>query len=92
MRVRGGGVKALSPFRDPIPPEPAATAHLWVHNPTMDDVVYMVRGRTQEVCQRELDRICQLLGAIPTTLPTDAVGRGWTARAVPTPHPEPAPE
>lgn len=49
----------------------------------MSDVVYMVRGSTQAVCQRELDRICQLLGAVPTMRPTDGTGRGWVARAVP---------
>ncbi|GKQ35169.1 hypothetical protein [Streptomyces sp. A012304] len=55
----------------------------------MDDVVYMVRGGTREICQRELDRLCQLLGAVPTMRPSAAVGRGWTARAVPAPQPEP---
>ncbi|MFB7707911.1 hypothetical protein [Streptomyces sp. NPDC056105] len=50
----------------------------------MDDVSYMVRGSTRAVCQRELDRICRLLDAVPTMLPSDTVGRGWTARAVPT--------
>ena len=50
----------------------------------MDDgVVYMVRGKTRAVCQRELDRICQLLGAQPTLRPTAGTGRGWVARAVP---------
>ncbi|MFE5368171.1 hypothetical protein [Streptomyces mirabilis] len=49
----------------------------------MSDVVYMVRGSTRAVCQRELDRICQLLGAVPTMRPTDGTGRGWVARAVP---------
>ena len=48
----------------------------------MDEVVYMVRGRTREVCQRELDRLCQLLGAVPRMLPTDAMPPGWVARAV----------
>ncbi|MFJ8146577.1 hypothetical protein ACIQ6R_16120 [Streptomyces sp. NPDC096048] len=51
----------------------------------MDDVVYMVRGTTREVCQRELDRVCRLLGAVPTNPPSDSVGRGWVARAVPSP-------
>lgn len=49
----------------------------------MDDVVYMVRGGTRETCQRELDRLCRLLGAVPVMLPSDVVGRGWTARAIP---------
>lgn len=49
----------------------------------MDDVSYMVRGNTHAVCQRELDRMCALLGAVPTTGPSDSVGRGWVARAVP---------
>jgi hypothetical protein len=51
----------------------------------MDDVVYMVRSRTREGCERELDRLCRLLGAVPTTRPTDAAGRGWVARATPAP-------
>ncbi|OXS35400.1 hypothetical protein [Streptomyces sp. XY006] len=51
----------------------------------MDDVVYMVRGGTREACQRELDRLCELLGARPTMRPTDGTGRGWVARAVPVP-------
>ncbi|MEK0097702.1 hypothetical protein WDA79_04160 [Streptomyces sp. A475] len=50
----------------------------------MDDVSYMVRGSTRAVCQRELDRICRLLGAVPTMLPANTVGRGWTACAAPT--------
>jgi hypothetical protein len=49
----------------------------------MDDVVYMVRGRTEAICRRELERLCQLLGAVPRTLPTDAMPPGWVARAVP---------
>ncbi|MEU5477467.1 hypothetical protein [Streptomyces mirabilis] len=48
-----------------------------------EDVVYMVRGKTRAVCQRELNRICQLLGAEMVTRPTDGTGRGWVARAVP---------
>ena len=56
----------------------------------MDDVVYMVRGKTREACQRELDRICTLLGARPTMHPNDSTGRGWVARAVPAPPQEPA--
>lgn len=49
----------------------------------MDDVSYMVRGRTRAICQRELDRLCELLGARPTMKPSDVVGPGWVARAVP---------
>lgn len=63
---------------------PAPLPHLPRHTAGMDDVVYMVRGRTRAICQRELDRICQLLDARPTMRPTDGVGRGWVARAVPT--------
>jgi hypothetical protein len=55
----------------------------------MDDVVYMVRGRTEAICQEALNRLCQLLGARPTMLPTDGTGRGWVARAVPTHNAEP---
>ena len=51
----------------------------------MDEVVYMVRGSSREACQRELDRLCELLGARPTMRPTDGTGRGWVARAVPAP-------
>lgn len=46
----------------------------------------MVRGGTERECQRELDRLCLLLGATPTTVPSDKLGRGWVARAVPTPQ------
>ncbi|MFF5703412.1 hypothetical protein ACFY7H_13025 [Streptomyces sp. NPDC012794] len=45
-------------------------------------VSYMVRGRTEQECQRELDRLCELLGAVPTTAPMQASGPGWMARAV----------
>ncbi|MCX4543791.1 hypothetical protein [Streptomyces sp. NBC_01565] len=48
-------------------------------------ISYMVRGSTAAECQRELDRLCRLLGAVATSLPSDALGRGWVARAVPTP-------
>jgi hypothetical protein len=58
----------------------------------MDDVVYMVRCGTREACQRELDRLCALLGAVATNRPTDVVGRGWTARAVLEAEPAPVPE
>lgn len=49
-------------------------------------VSYMVRGATEAECRRELDRLCRLLGAVVTMLPSDALGRGWVARAVPTPE------
>jgi hypothetical protein len=49
----------------------------------MDDVSYMIRGRTQAICRRELDRLCRLLGARETNAPSDGLGRGWVARAVP---------
>lgn len=48
-------------------------------------VSYMVRGSTAAECQRELDRLCLLLGAVATTEPMRASGPGWMARAVPTP-------
>jgi hypothetical protein len=50
----------------------------------MSDVSYMVRGSTRAVCQAALDSLCAALGARPTMLPSDAVGNGWIARAVPT--------
>ncbi|MEU8839946.1 hypothetical protein AB0D97_12565 [Streptomyces roseus] len=46
-------------------------------------VSYMVRGATRSECQRALDELCRLLGAVVTTGPSDALGRGWVARAVP---------
>lgn len=49
----------------------------------MDDVVFMVRAHTRADCQAQLDRLCQLLGAQPATLPTNPGGHGWVARAVP---------
>ncbi|MER7046764.1 hypothetical protein [Streptomyces jumonjinensis] len=52
----------------------------------MDEVSYMVRGRTESECARELDRLCHLLGARPTMRPSDRVGPGWVARAVRTVH------
>jgi hypothetical protein len=49
----------------------------------MANVVYMVRAGSRAACQAELDRMCELLDAQPATLPTDAAGTGWVARAVP---------
>ncbi|MFD4547263.1 hypothetical protein [Streptomyces sp. NPDC058466] len=49
----------------------------------MSDVVYMVRAMSRAACQRELDLICERMGAVPVTSPTDAAGRDWVARAVP---------
>ncbi|WP_030303476.1 hypothetical protein [Streptomyces katrae] len=46
-------------------------------------VSYMVRGSSAAECQRELDRLCRLLGAVATTAPMRASGPGWMARAVP---------
>jgi len=48
----------------------------------MATVTYMVRATSKAACQRELDRICLLLEAVPATLPTDAAGTDWVARAV----------
>ncbi|WP_158712438.1 hypothetical protein [Streptomyces sp. NRRL F-5135] len=53
------------------------------------EVSYMVRGATRDACQEALDRLCRLLDASPTTRPTDTVGRGWVARAVPAPSKAP---
>lgn len=49
----------------------------------MDDIVFMVRAKSRAVCQQQLDLICERMGARPATLPTNAVGPGWVARAVP---------
>ncbi|MCX4801769.1 hypothetical protein OG594_08905 [Streptomyces sp. NBC_01214] len=45
-------------------------------------VSYMVRASSAVECQRELDRLCRLLGAVATTAPMRAAGPGWMARAV----------
>ncbi|HEY9371885.1 hypothetical protein [Streptomyces sp.] len=49
----------------------------------MDDIVFMVRAKSRAVCQQQLDLICERMGARPATLPTNAIGSGWVARAVP---------
>ncbi|MCX4707073.1 hypothetical protein [Streptomyces sp. NBC_01373] len=49
----------------------------------MDDIVFMVRAKSRAVCQQQLDLICERMGARPATLPTNAVGSAWVARAVP---------
>ncbi|MEV0556250.1 hypothetical protein AB0I27_22710 [Streptomyces sp. NPDC050597] len=49
----------------------------------MDEVVYMVRTKSRASCQRELDLICERMGAVAVTSPTDAAGARWVARAVP---------
>lgn len=49
----------------------------------MDDVVFMVKAKSRAACQAQLDRLCALLDAEVVTLPTDAIGRDWIARAVP---------
>ncbi|WP_327738439.1 hypothetical protein OG749_36255 [Streptomyces nojiriensis] len=48
---------------------------------------YMIRAGSQAECQTELDRLCLLLGATPTTAPMRASGPGWMARAVKTKAP-----
>ncbi|WP_143060418.1 hypothetical protein [Streptomyces misionensis] len=53
---------------------------------------YAVQADTRDECERALQELCTRLGARPATLPTDAVGRGWLARAIPVPpaaDPEP---
>lgn len=51
----------------------------------VSDVSYMVRGRTRELCQSRLERLCQRLGAVATSAPAESLGGGWIARAVETP-------
>jgi hypothetical protein len=48
-------------------------------------VSFMVRGSSEAECQAALERLCRLLGAVVTQRPSDRVGPGWVARAVPTP-------
>ncbi|MFI5831063.1 hypothetical protein ACIA6C_28080 [Streptomyces sp. NPDC051578] len=50
----------------------------------VSDVSYMVRGRTRELCQTRLERLCHRLGAVPTSEPAESLGGGWIARAVET--------
>ena len=45
-------------------------------------VSYMVRGSSEAECQRELDELCRLMGAVATMAPMPASGHGWMARAV----------
>lgn len=53
----------------------------------------MVRGRTRDICQRELDRICTLPGIHAVSMPNDKTPPGWIARAIlRTPDGEPAVE
>lgn len=49
----------------------------------MDEVVYMVRTKSEASCRRELDLICERMDAVAVTSPTDAAGARWVARAVP---------
>jgi hypothetical protein len=49
-------------------------------------VSYMIRGRTRTECEQALAELCRRLGAQPTLLPTDRIGRGWVARAVAVPR------
>jgi hypothetical protein len=58
----------------------------------MNEASYMVRGRTRDICQRELDRICTLPGIEAASKPTDVMPPGWIARAVLRPASEPTPE
>lgn len=53
---------------------------------------YGVQADTREECMRALTDLCERLGAQPATLPTDVVGNGWLARAVPIPAADRAPE
>lgn len=48
----------------------------------MDEASFMVRGRARDICQRELDRICELPGIHAVSMPTDVTPPGWIARAV----------
>ena len=45
----------------------------------------MIRGRTREICQRELDWLRTHRGATATLDPTDLMPPGWIARAIPAP-------
>jgi hypothetical protein len=45
-------------------------------------VTVMVRCATQGDCQREVDWLRRMRGAVPTMLPTNRLGEGWVARVV----------
>ena len=42
-----------------------------------------MQADTRAECDQGLRELCAKLGARPATLPTDIIGRGWLARAVP---------
>lgn len=53
---------------------------------------YGVQADTREECMAALHELCERLDARPATLPTDVLGNGWLARAVPAPPADRAPE
>lgn len=63
-------------------PIPAPTVAPCRHTDAMDEASFMVRGRTRDICQRELDRICTLPGIHAVSTPSDVTPPGWIARAV----------
>ena len=48
----------------------------------MDDVVFMVRGKTRALAERYMGLVCDRIGAEQTSRPSDGTGRGWVVRAV----------
>lgn len=53
---------------------------------------YGVQADTREECLHALTELCERLDARPATLPTDSLGNGWLARAIPTPPADQTPE
>jgi hypothetical protein len=45
-------------------------------------VTVMVRCATQGDCQREVDWLCRMRGAVQMMPPTERLGDGWVARVV----------
>jgi hypothetical protein len=53
---------------------------------------YGVQADTRDECMRALTELCERLGARPALLPSDTLGNGWLARAVPAPPASEEPE
>ncbi|MFM9616836.1 hypothetical protein ACKI14_02600 [Streptomyces turgidiscabies] len=55
-----------------------------------DEVAFMVRGPSREVCQEYVTLLCTLIGAEPSGGITDTMPPGWIGRAVLRPVKPPA--
>lgn len=89
MRVRVGGVKAMSPFRDLSHREPVPRARQSGH--TADVIRYSVQADSRDECIEGLERLVQF-GLVPVMLPAQVGGDRWMARAIPASTPAPVAE